>query len=122
MQSRGSPLVSPALGSGPSELVTPCGDSVRPRDPGRVSDRPTFALTFSGGGFRATLAALGVVRFLADVGRLRDVRYISSVSGGSIASGVLACQWGNLRAKGFTAQALHAHVIDPIVASITQSS
>jgi NTE family protein len=122
MHSRASPLVSPALGSGLKELVRPCGDSLRPRDPGRVSDRPTFALTFAGGGFRATLAALGVVRFLADVGRLRDVRYISSVSGGSIASGMLACQWGNLRANGFTAQSLHAYVIDPIVASITQSS
>jgi len=122
MGARSSPLHSPALGSGLERLARPCGDALRPRDPGRVGDRPTFALTFSGGGFRATLAALGVVRFLADVGRLGDVRFISSVSGGSIANGLLACRWSQLRDAGFATQALHRHVIDPIVDSITTSS
>jgi len=117
-----SPLHSPALGSGLEDLVRPCGDSLRPRDPGRVDGRPTFALTFSGGGFRATLAALGLARFLADVGRLGDLRFISSVSGGSITNGVLACQWDQLRNADFSAEALDARVIDPIIHSITASS
>lgn len=38
-----------------------------------------LALALSGGGFRATLAALGV-RFLADAKLLHRVRYVSSVS------------------------------------------
>jgi NTE family protein len=87
-----------------------------------VVGRPTFAVALSGGGFRATLAALGVVRFLADVGVLGDVRYVSSVSGGSIASGVLARRWAELRTAGFTTEATDRLVIHPIVASISQSS
>lgn len=79
-------------------------------------------MTLSGGGFRATLAALGVARLLADVGRLEDVRFISSVSGGSIANGMMACAWSELRQAGFSAEALHAHVIEPIISSITSSS
>lgn len=119
---RESPLNSPALGTGLDDLVRPCGDRRRPADPGRADPGPTFALTFSGGGFRATLAALGVVRFLADVGRLGDVRFVSSVSGGSIANGALACRWRELRDSGFGAQQVDTRVIDPIVSSITRSS
>jgi NTE family protein len=117
-----SVLHSPALGSGLEDLISRCDDTLRPEDPGRVAGRPTFALTFSGGGFRATLAALGIVRFLADAGRLGDVRFVSSVSGGSIANGMLACHWGDLSAAGFSTEALDRLVIDPIVASITGSS
>jgi NTE family protein len=117
-----SPLHSSALGSDLESLVRPCGDDRRAQDPGRVADRPTLALTFSGGGFRATLAALGVVRFLADVGCLGDVRFISSVSGGSISNGMVACQWGPLRDGGFTANAAEDLVIGPIVDSISRSS
>ncbi|HEX3909763.1 MAG TPA: patatin-like phospholipase family protein [Solirubrobacteraceae bacterium] len=115
-------LDSPALGTGLSELVKPCGDALRPADPGRVSGRPTLALTFSGGGFRATLAALGVARYLADIGRLADVRFVSSVSGGSIANGVLATQWTELRKHGFSSDALDELVVNPIVDSISRSS
>ena len=115
-------LDSPALGTGLAELVKPCGDLTRPADPGRVGGRPTFALTFSGGGFRATLAALGVARYLADIGRLADVRFISSVSGGSIANGVLALQWTELRNRGFSSVALDELVVNPIVDSISRSS
>jgi NTE family protein len=113
---------SPALGMGLEELIRTCRDTLRPEDPGRVAGGPTFALTFSGGGFRATLAALGVARFLADAGRLGDVRFVSSVSGGSIANGMLACRWGELRAAGFSTQALDRLVIDPVVTSMTGSS
>lgn len=80
------PLSSPALGAGRDAHIRPCGDARRPADPGRVAGRPTLGLAFSGGGFRATLAALGVVRFLADAGVLADVRFASSVSGGSVAN------------------------------------
>lgn len=117
-----SPLSSPALGSGLEGLTRRCGDDLRPSDPERVAVGPTFGLTFSGGGFRATLAALGVARFLADVGRLGDVRFLSSVSGGSIANGMIACAWTELRQAGFSSEALETRVIEPILGSITTSS
>jgi NTE family protein len=117
-----SVLESPALGSGLDALVAPCGDPLRAADPGRATPGPTIGLAFSGGGFRATLAALGVVRFLADIGRLGDVRFVSSVSGGSISNGMLATQWAALRNDGFSTAAVDRLVIDPVVESISGSS
>lgn len=43
-----------------------------------------FGLALSGGGFRASLFHLGVLACLADLNRLKSVRYLSTVSGGSI--------------------------------------
>ncbi|WP_165246383.1 patatin-like phospholipase family protein [Paludisphaera soli] len=54
---------------------------------------PRLGLALSGGGLRATLFHLGVVRFLHDAGRLRDVTHIVSVSGGSILGAHLALNW-----------------------------
>lgn len=51
------------------------------------------ALTLSGGGFRATLFHLGVIRFLYDSGLLREVRRISAVSGGSVLGAHLVLNW-----------------------------
>jgi NTE family protein len=61
-------------------------------------------VTLSGGGFRATFAGLGTLRYLADAGLLSSVRYASSVSGGSITNGLLACHWGALRERGFASK------------------
>src|SRR5215471_20434794 len=71
---------SPAVGAG--LRPQPCGDELRPADPSHCDD--PFAVTLSGGGFRATLAGLGVLRFVADIGRLNHLRYCSSVSGGRL--------------------------------------
>lgn len=49
-----------------------------------------IGLALSGGGHRATVWALGVLLYLVDAGMNRNVGTISSVSGGSIANGVLA--------------------------------
>jgi predicted acylesterase/phospholipase RssA len=54
---------------------------------------PKLGLALSGGGFRATLFHLGVVRFLRDAGALRDVTDVASVSGGSILSAHLVLNW-----------------------------
>jgi predicted acylesterase/phospholipase RssA len=48
-----------------------------------------IGVAFSGGGHRATIFSLGAAMALSDVGLNRSVRSISSVSGGSIANGVL---------------------------------
>lgn len=55
-----------------------------------------IALALSGGGFRAVLFHVGVLWRLNQFGVLRKLSRISSVSGGSIASGLLAVRWNKL--------------------------
>lgn len=52
-----------------------------------------FGLALSGGGFRATLFHLGVVRALAEAGVLSRVTHITSVSGGSVLGAHLVLNW-----------------------------
>ena len=67
-----------------------------PRD---LEERPPedgIALCLSGGGFRAMLFHLGALWRLNELGHLRKLARISSVSGGSITAGVLALNWERL--------------------------
>lgn len=52
-----------------------------------------IGLALSGGGFRATLYHLGLVRFLRDAGILPSVVDIAAVSGGSIIAAHLVLNW-----------------------------
>lgn len=52
-----------------------------------------ICLCLSGGGFRATLYHLGVIKALRDANLLRRVTHIFSVSGGSILAGHLVLHW-----------------------------
>ena len=52
-----------------------------------------LGLALSGGGFRATLYHLGVVRFLRDSNLLPRVSHITSVSGGSVLAAHLVLNW-----------------------------
>jgi predicted acylesterase/phospholipase RssA len=52
-----------------------------------------IGLALSGGGFRASLYHLGLVRFLRDAGVLSQVSHITSVSGGSILAAHLVLNW-----------------------------
>lgn len=52
-----------------------------------------IGLSLSGGGFRATLFHLGVIRFLHDARLLSSTVYISSVSGGSVLGAHLVLNW-----------------------------
>jgi predicted acylesterase/phospholipase RssA len=54
---------------------------------------PRLGLALSGGGFRATLYHLGVVRYLKDAGQLQQVTDIAAVSGGSILAAHLVLNW-----------------------------
>lgn len=56
------------------------------------TDTPT-SLALSGGGFRATLFHLGVIRYLCETGRLSSIKKIYAVSGGSILAAHLALHW-----------------------------
>lgn len=61
-----------------------------------------LGLALSGGGLRATLFHLGVVRYLSEYGLLRDVKHITSVSGGSILAAHLVLNWSRyLEPSGF---------------------
>jgi NTE family protein len=59
---------------------------------------------------------------LADAGLLGSVRYSSSVSGGSIANGLLARHYPELEAASFTGEAFDRVVLEPFVARITSDS
>lgn len=55
-----------------------------------------FALALSGGGYRATLFTLGSLWRLNEFGLLARINRITSVSGGSITSALLAMKWKDL--------------------------
>src|SRR5262245_62898119 len=59
-------------------------------------DEIKVGLALSGGGFRATLFHLGVIWRLNEIGWLRRIDMITSVSGGSIINGMLAARWNSL--------------------------
>src|SRR5262249_34665044 len=52
-----------------------------------------IGLALSGGGFRASLYHLGLIRFLRDAGLLSQVSHVTSVSGGSILAAHLVLNW-----------------------------
>lgn len=80
------------------------GESVRDEmgvDPGpapgaTATPREQIGLCLSGGGYRAMLFHLGVVRQLNLHGLLREIDRVSSVSGGSITAGTLGRHWQSL--------------------------
>ena len=61
-----------------------------------LGDPDKVGLALSGGGFRATLFALGSLCRLNELGYLRRITRISSVSGGSIIAGFLGFRWREL--------------------------
>jgi predicted acylesterase/phospholipase RssA len=68
------------------------GTSEAQGSPCAVPTTVSLGLALSGGGFRASCFALGVLHYLNDRGRLGDINAVSSVSGGSITNGYLAMQ------------------------------
>lgn len=59
-----------------------------------VAEQPTLSVALSGGGVRAAAFHAGVMRYLAERGRLEDVVHVSSVSGGSLFVGMVFCLSG----------------------------
>jgi NTE family protein len=104
-------------------IRTPIGEFQDPGSPVRripgepPNEQPTEAigLCLSGGGYRAMLFHLGAVWRLNELGMLRDLDRVSSVSGGSITAAVLGMNWSHLDfdAAG-VGQGLRAAVVDPI--------
>ena len=67
------------------------GLRAQPGQPGSSSRRPAMkiGLSLSGGGFRATVFHLGMLARLAVAGRLEEVSFLSTVSGGSLCIGLV---------------------------------
>lgn len=82
-------------------------------------DPSGVGLSFSGGGYRATLFHAGVVIRLNELGVLGRIDRISSVSGGSITSGILAMAWPFLDIVDpddkASPEAMKKHFIKPIL-------
>lgn len=95
--------------------ITPGASLVR-GEPGE-QDVPEqgMALCLSGGGFRAMLFHVGVLWRLNELGWLGKLKRISSVSGGSITSALLALRWPRL---GFGADGVasrfDAEIVQPL--------
>ncbi|CAM5775789.1 hypothetical protein LMIY3S_05201 [Labrys miyagiensis] len=84
-------------------------------------DRNAAALALSGGGFRATLYHCGALIRINELGYLSKLARISSVSGGSITSGMLATAWKRLTFVNGIATNLETEVIAPLRAFCMRS-
>src|SRR3954447_12688450 len=71
-----------------------------------------IGLALSGGGFRATLFHLGLVRFLRDAEILRQVTQITSVSGGSIMAAHLVLNWDRYTGSTEEFDQAASHLLD----------
>jgi NTE family protein len=121
-RARREPLTSPALGTASSDLIEPCNTrEPLPALPPPATGTP-LALALSGGGFRASLAALGVLRLLGDARLLHRVRWVSSVSGGSVAHGLFAHHYTELERENFSPQAFDRIIINPFIERISKDS
>ena len=114
-------LVPQIIGTKVGDLLPSCPDYHRATPPDPPSGVP-IAIALSGGGFRATLSSLGVLRFLADAGLLEQVRYVSSVSGGSIANALFAGGYEALERSGFATDRFDDVVLLPTLGRIAQTS
>jgi len=56
-----------------------------------AAEQQALSVALSGGGVRAAAFHAGVMRYLAERGRLEDVVHVSSVSGGSLFVGMVFC-------------------------------
>lgn len=83
----------------PEDLLTEESDVAKEQDKSATSDSDDFSLphkvglALSGGGFRATLFHLGMIRFLRDAKVLKKVKRIVAVSGGSVLAADLVLNW-----------------------------
>ncbi|HET7112802.1 MAG TPA: patatin-like phospholipase family protein [Pyrinomonadaceae bacterium] len=64
---------------------------------GAASPKPGIALCLSGGGYRAMIFHLGALWRMNQLGFVKKLSRVSSVSGGSITAGVLALAWKDLQ-------------------------
>jgi len=96
------------------EVVSPVGHEAE-NEPREARALKGIALCLSGGGYRAMVFHLGALWRLNELGYLPKLTRISSVSGGSITSGVLAVAWPHLT---FDASGVSSNFNSLVVAQI----
>src|SRR4051812_3822004 len=86
------------------------------RPPGAEPAEPTrgVALCLSGGGYRAMLFHAGALWRLNELGWLRKLDRVSSVSGGSLTAGVLGHSWNDLTFENDVATNFVSLVVKPL--------
>jgi NTE family protein len=94
-------------------VTTPVQDLL-PHDPSGGRRREGIALCLSGGGYRAMVFHAGSLQRLNELGYLRRLDFVSSVSGGSLAAGILALAWDELVFDGDRATNFDALVVDRV--------
>jgi NTE family protein len=82
--------------------------------------KPRIALALSGGGFRAALFHLGVIRRLAEDGWANVLDALSTVSGGSIVGAFAALNWPKALSEGGGPEAIDRYIISPFSRYITK--
>jgi NTE family protein len=105
----------------PSEIPERAGPDFAPRArdeedggfPCAVGGPQEVGLALSGGGIRATLFHLGALTRLRELDWLGRLDRVSSVSGGSIMSAILARAWPELSAEGFSSRVFERLVTRP---------
>jgi NTE family protein len=105
----------PSGGGGPGRETFAAGSPVRPGP--EAEDRAPvegIGLCLSGGGFRAMLFHVGVLKRLNEAGWLPRLDRVSSVSGGSITAGVLALSWEHLEFENEVATRFDELVTNPL--------
>jgi NTE family protein len=83
---------------------------------------PRIALALSGGGFRAAIFHLGVLRRIAEIGLLRRIDLVSTVSGGSILGAFMALKWNDVKAAGCDWNSFNRYVVQPFLDLVTNSN
>lgn len=86
-----------------------------------VPDQLDAGLALSGGGYRAMLFGLGSLWRLNELGWLRKLDIVTSVSGGSILNGVLATRWARLQWSGPVATNFVDEVAKPVMRMATRT-
>jgi NTE family protein len=86
------------------------------------TEHPRIALALSGGGFRASVFHLGVLRAVAELGWLHRVDVMSTVSGGSVIGAFAALRWGAMLRAGGDRATLNSYVVQPFLDAITENN
>src|SRR6516225_3480706 len=89
-----------------------CDNGTRPPRLREISTMKKLGLALSGGGFRASLYHLGLLRFLRDAGILSQVMHITSVSGGSVMAAHLALNWDRYTGEAYQFDAAASELLD----------
>ena len=100
-------------GTDSREPVTSVDTGSAHDDPARAEQG--IALCLSGGGYRAMLFHVGALWKLNEIGYLKKIARVSSVSGGSITAATLGLKWGRL---GFDAAGIAANFVSEVVTPI----